>query len=413
MQLRITSLVPVGTFNAFRWPGWLPPALLGAVVGGVEYTLGGEPPGRALADAWTVLATGTLATDALAGVAMSANRRRLLLTSLGAATAAGLYLAPGFGRYGWDWMYLSGILTFLIGIELSEPLGEALNDTLRGLVNDGSLRINNRELRKLRRAIRRRCRRNQKIAGPVIGGALGLSWFLFIITSPSNDVLQVLAHGSVAPVFQSLAGVVAGQRLGRLVAYGTVWQLLPRRSNVLDLMPDHPDGAAGLRPIGRFYFRLSLIVGLPAVYLAVWWLLIPLLPADYGGWRVPYLGLLPIAIGFEVFAFVLPMRGVHQLMQQQSGRWSTQAARIMPQIRSAQNALIAATSGHDDLTNRLKVLMNRYNTLSHAPTWPIDPALRRWFTLNNTALFIPFLSYIGGSPAFWAQVATLIGGLKH
>ncbi|MFK4065882.1 hypothetical protein [Streptomyces sp. NPDC029674] len=391
---------------------WIIPALVGGVVGGVEYVLGGEPPGRVLADAWAVLAIGTLAADSLASAPMSATRRRLLLVSLAVATVLGVSMASGFSRYGWDWLYLSGILTFLIGVELSEPLEGALNDTLRSLADDGTLRMNNRELRILRRAVRRHSRRNQKIAGSVVGGALGLSWFVFVSVTPGG-LAHALTHNAVAPVFQSLGGAVAGQRLGRMVAYGNVWRLLPRRSRILDLMPDHPDGAAGLRAIGRFHFRLSLIVALPAVYLGAWYIFIPLVPGDYEGWRTIYLWLLALAIGFEVLAFLLPMGAVHQRMQRQSERWAAQASRLVPRIRSTQAALVEATSGHEDFNSRIQVLLDRHRALTEAPTWPIDPALRRWFTLNNTALFIPFLSYIGGSSEFWTQIATVIGGLKH
>ncbi len=34
-------------------------------------------------------------------------------------------------------------------------------------------------------------------------------------------------------------------------------------------------------------------------------------------------------------------------------------------------------------------------------------------SLNNLALFIPFLSYLFGNPELWKQVAGVIGGLKH
>jgi hypothetical protein len=394
---------------ARRWPDWTIPALLGAAVAGVEYAIGGLAPGRVLADAWTILATGVIAVNSFRPAVMSGIRRRLLLASLVPAILIASHLSTGASHHGWDWLYLSGILTFLIGVELSEPLGGMLNDTLRGLVDSGILRITNREMRRLRRDLRRIRMRNQNVAGAVVGTALGLSWFVY----GARDLPHIATHNLAGLAIQSLAGVVAGQRLGRMVSYAAVWRLLPRRSTAFDLMASHPDGADGLSPIGRFYFRQSLIAALPAAYLATWWFIIPALPPIYLRWRSPYLGLLAIAIVFEVLAFLLPMRAIHQVMRNQSRLWDWQAARLIPRIRSIQASLVAATSNQDDISKQLGVLVGWHRTLRQAPTWPIDKPLRRWFTLNNLALFVPFLSYLVGNSELWQQIANVVGGLKH
>lgn len=392
-----------------RWPDWMIPALLGVAVAAVEYVAGGQPAGRVLADAWTILATGTIAINSSRPAPMPATRRRFLLASLLPAIVIASAFSTRAGRYGWDWLYLSGILTFLLGVELSEPLGAMLDDTLRGLTDAEILKITSRERRGLRKELLRTTRRNQNVAGVVVGTALGLGWFGYGAT----DLPYIATHNLAGLAIQTLAGVIAGQRLGRMVAYGRVWRQLPRRSTVFDLMPSHPDGAAGLSPVGRFCFRQSLVAGLPAAYLAVWWFLIPVLPPVYLRWRAPYLGFLAIAVAFEVLAFLLPMRAIHQEMRRQSRTWSWQAARLIPRIRSAQASLLAATSNQGDVSTQLNALLDSYRDLRQTPTWPIDRSLRRWFTLSNAALFVPFISYVAGNSALWQQVANVIGGLKH
>ncbi|MFG1878528.1 hypothetical protein ACGFIV_27155 [Sphaerisporangium sp. NPDC049003] len=382
---------------------------MAAVVAVVQSVWGDEAPLRNLADAWSITAVGVIAIDSFRATTMSALRRRLLWASVIVAVLVVAYMSVALHRHPWDWLYVSGVMTFIVSVELSETLGPALNHTMRDLVDSGILRLTNRELRRLRRDLRRVCKRYQVIAGTVVGVALAAAWF----ASSASNFAYIVVHNPAGLAFQSLAGVVAGQRLGRMVAYARVWRLAPRRGSLFDPMLEHPDGATGLGPVGRFYFRQSMVAALPAVYLAMWWFLIPLLPSFLWQWRTPYLGLLAIAVIFEILAFVLPMRVAHRVMRNNSDQWRLQAARLIPRIRVAQTSLTEVGEDHDEVSKQLEALLNRYRLLLAAPTWPVEPSLRRWVTLNNAALFIPFLSYALGDSALWQQIATVVGGLKR
>ena len=66
--------------------------------------------------------------------------------------------------------------------------------------------------------------------------------------------------------------------------------------------------------MGDLFFYQALVIGLAATFLAIWWLIMPFFPA-YMHWRDFYLGLLAIAIVFEMLAFLAPMWSFHTEMQ--------------------------------------------------------------------------------------------------
>ena len=78
--------------------------------------------------------------------------------------------------------------------------------------------------------------------------------------------------------------------------------------------PGHIDKAAGLKPVGDFFFYQALIAGIPAVFLAAWLIVIPLEGPRYEPWRRPYMSLLVLGIAFELFAFFVPMLWFHNEM---------------------------------------------------------------------------------------------------
>jgi len=71
----------------------------------------------------------------------------------------------------------------------------------------------------------------------------------------------------------------------------------------------HVVGAAGLRPLGDFFFRQAMLAGLPAAYVAFW--IVLQLPVEFS------LILLPIFVLIEVAAFVWPMWSFHRVMVRQ------------------------------------------------------------------------------------------------
>lgn len=391
---------------------WAVPALAGAIVAAIEYISGAESIVRSLADFWAIVAAGLVAVGSTRPAELSDAIRRALLFSILPASYLAAHATFGPDLRHWDWLFLSGVLTWLIGVELSEKLDTVLGTMLRSMADSGVIRTSNRELRVIRRKLRRNRRAYQMRFGLTVGAVVLVAWAIY----GAQYFSILITHNPFAIVFETFAGVVAGQRLGRMVAYGSLWRILFNdRKAKLRLMPGHPDGTEGLMGIGRFYFRQSLIAGLPAAYLAVWWFLIPVMPPIYLQWRPIYLGLLALAIGIEVLAFFLPMRSVHRVMVAERARRRVEADKLMPRIATIQKSLIEATDqqSREDLNQQQNLLLDWYGRLRRLPTWPIDLSLRRWFTLSNAALFVPFLSYVFGNSQLWQQVANVLGGLKH
>jgi hypothetical protein len=214
-----------------------------------------------------------------------------------------------------------------------------------------------------------------------------------------------------------MAGAVAGSWLGRMVSYGRLIGKtgLSRNKLVLRVIPGHPDGAGGLKPLGDFYLFQSLTASLPAIFLSVWVLLFslggpsPLWSAD----RVyldPYLVLLAVAILFEVLVFVLPMKSAHDEMNLQKHQlFLPEADRLLSAGAPGQPGSPALPPSQDDAAVQQR-LIERFNELNDAPEWPIDASIRRRFALRNLALLVPFIGYLVGHMQFWQQVADTFKG---
>lgn len=390
------------------WPVWALPVLLGVLVGAIELLRGGVNARVAVVVGWAIVAVGLVAAGTARAVPIGDGWRRFLLLS---GAAGWMVLLVGAGTRRLDWLFISGVAVFIVGVEASEHMGDRFRDAIQALLDRGVLRLSEADTIAYWRRLDDTARRWQTVTCAVVGAAIFIGWLVAF-----RDYLPVLlTRRPAALVFETVAGMVAGQRLGRMFGYGSGWRLLRVTKDNLTLVPGHPDGAAGLNPMGGFYFRQSLVASLPAAYLAVWWFLIPAWPG-YATWRPVYLGLLPCAIAFEVLAFFVPMQRIHRVMAVQRRSFIADADRLTPLIAAAQAAQAEQAStpgGSDEAGKRLTVLLERYKTLRQVPGWPVARSLRRWFGLNNFALVLPFLGYLFGNADFWDKLGKAIGGLQR
>ncbi len=124
----------------------------------------------------------------------------------------------------------------------------------------------------------------------------------------------------------------------------------------------------------------------------------------------PYLVLLAAAILVEVLVFVLPMKSAHDVMtQEKQDLFLPEADRLFPAGAPGQPGSPAPQPSPDDAAAQQR-LIERFNELNDAPTWPIDASIRRRFALRNLALLIPFIGYLVGHMQFWQQVADTFKG---
>jgi len=204
-----------------------------------------------------------------------------------------------------------------------------------------------------------------------------------------------------------------------MAGYGRLGHVLAKRGLELRVVPGHPDGAGGLRPIGAFYLYQSLMASLPAIFLTVW-LLLFWLRGQYWLWRPyrdaylkQYLWLLPLAILAEVLVFVVPMLSVHASMRVQKKAFLARADRLSRALEPIQARLEdTGLEERDAVKRQVAELVERYQTLEKTPTWPMDRSIRRWITLQNLGILLPFAGYlVGYHSRFLDRLADVLKGL--
>jgi hypothetical protein len=315
-----------------------------------------------------------------------------------------------------DILQLSGWLVLLIGLELAGHAPVKLRQALQRLVTREILGPA-KGVEDLTSGLERTGHGWTVASGWCVACAL-------LITSPLTLLAASRSRSwALGPAASDLAvlivaGAVAGGWLGRMTGYGRLLARTLRKQELhLRVIPGHPDGAGGLKPIGDFYLYQSLAASLPAIFLAVWVLFISLGGANrllgaYRPYLDQYLWLLPLAMLFEILVFVLPMSSVHVIMKSQKERtFLADADRLSPAIAAAQAGLDSqADEDSEAARQRLPQLIEHYQELEKVPTWPIDSSIRRRFTWRNLGLLIPFVGYIVGHMPFWQQVSDVLKG---
>ena len=297
------------------------------------------------------------------------------------------YVSHGLEIFQWDVMLISGLIALLFGIHAARNTPHWMSQTLHRLVNRGTLKASPGQLVHFEAQLGRRATVwahciAVAVAGAMLAAHLKAFWGEY----------SVARVGLTA--FEVVASYIAGLHLGRMACYGQSGRLLKRAAMPVTAVPGHLDGAAGLKPVGDFYFRQAMITFIPATYLAVWWLIIPLWPDPdrYENWRQPYLGLLVVAITLQIFAFIVPMHSYHREMKKQKAEYLEEADKLSSRI-----CLVEARLANDDRTGeaadalreQLAEMTRRYWAIERMPTWPVDLKTRRRFSLNNVALLAP------------------------
>jgi hypothetical protein len=284
----------------------------------------------------------------------------------------------------YDTLLISGALTFIIGIRLAFNIPYRAKEAILRLVNRGAIRLDPKALPEFWRKFEIRSEKYAQWGGAIIGAAV-LIGFILAFRLRAQIPLTIL---------EVLGGVVAGQFLGRAVSYGRLGSFLKEERIPIQVQVGHLDKAAGLKPIGDLYFFQAMLVAIPAAFLAVWWLLIPVFPR-YSRWRDPYIGLLAITLIIEFLAFLLPIWSFHMEKQRQKTEKLKEADGLSRSIVDLQSRLVEAQTDQDrsELKDRLSLMIERYSAIEQMPTWPVDAKVQRKFTFSNLGLFLPLASY--------------------
>ncbi|MDN3243077.1 hypothetical protein [Glycomyces tritici] len=369
--------------------------------------------GFMLPQAWSIV---VLAAALVAGRRMSRTAMRWLRWSTLPAMIL-QQLAYMADHQRGDLLVLSAWLVLLIGLELAEDTPARLRYALRRLCRRELLSGDRQAVRRLEREFERSGRRLAIAGAGAVAVALTVTW-------PRFEELQAnwryweFGPAVADQVWVTVTGAVIGAWMGRLIGYGLLGRSLRRLEVTLRMVPVHPDEAAGLKPIGDFYFYHSLLANLPAAFLGAWVLTLSLAqgaPAidRYRPFLGQYLTLLAVATLMGVLAFILPLYSIHRMMRRQKEAvLLAEADGLTPGIEASHRHAAEGGAGDVDAAKqRLETLVERYRQFEATPVWPIDPAIRRRFTVRNLVLLLPFAGYVLGESPVWQDVTDLVRNL--
>jgi hypothetical protein len=299
-------------------------------------------------------------------------------------------LAYGINLLRWDWLLVTGFVTFLLALRSALQLPDRIHEGIRRLSNRRALVGTEAQLADFERLLHRSGRRGALIGGIFCAVVLGaMFWFAFPGTLLTRLVLLVA---------EVAAAVLVGFFVGRAVAYGMLGGLLEKRGLTVEVYPEHLDGAGGLRPVGDYFFFQATLLAVPAAYLAIWWLLFPVV-GRYDNWRMPYVGGLAFLVLCQIGAFLLPLRKFHRIMKKQKQERLVEADKLSHDASTLRDQLRDIDDDEESkrLEERLTRLTQRYQAIDKMSTWPMGVSVRRRFAVNNIVLFIPVAAQILGA----------------
>lgn len=300
-----------------------------------------------------------------------------------------------------DWMQISGAVILIIGIWLSKDISKKLDRTLTRLFNRGVLLTNAEGFASLKDKLASQAEVWVHRGGLFCAISILIAFWVVFRFRQIQFTLMV-----------ALGAYVAGQYLSQMAFYGTLAKILRRESISICVKPGHIDGASGLKPLGDFYFFQAMVASLPALHIASWLIILPILPS-YARWREPYLWLLIVAISFELLSFVLPLWLFHLEMEVQKIRLLKDADGLSQNIANIQDqlVLVQTTQEKEHLNEQLSYLTKRYWDIENMITYPIDTKTLRRFSVSNLALFTPLISKVAGNSEVFQNLEKLAKAL--
>ncbi|MEL6377286.1 MAG: hypothetical protein AAFQ04_08840 [Pseudomonadota bacterium] len=215
-----------------------------------------------------------------------------------------------------DWMMHTGCITFFAAVLLSSKLELQMDYAIETMQANGTLSGNDEQLQKLRNSRRELSRRLAKIGAVVVALAELAVVVLAVIAIPVfvcgwnllptfNDQLLFAVMAGAFTVAASCAGYF----LGNLNGFGAFFRLAKEADCVILLSQSKSDGYAGLKDLSKMLSRQGLASLIPIFWLSGWLIAMSFPAFDpYGIWRIPFAGLLVLAIYYGWNGFFRPRR---------------------------------------------------------------------------------------------------------
>ncbi|MGY2134445.1 hypothetical protein ACW9KT_19610 [Hymenobacter sp. HD11105] len=305
----------------------------------------------------------------------------------------------------WDLLLISGVVVFIVAVHLAFKIPTKFEEMLERLANRRALQISPEELKEL------------KINLQQINKKLALIMGLFFMVS----LLLAFCHRFGFPIpasrvpitlLECAGGFIAGVFFGHMCGYGRLGHFIKIQRITVNIQPGHPDEVGGLKPVGDFYFQQAMVVAMPAVFLAVWLLIMQFGNTQYTNWKTSYAVLLGLNIIVEILVFVIPLLSFHRIMVVEKQKKLVDADILSNEMVLAEHQLAKEEDAHkrEVIKDRLSGMTKEYWGIEKMPTWPLTKGTKKVFERYNFTLLVPLMIDMVGRTSIgkttWWQYAS-------
>jgi hypothetical protein len=295
----------------------------------------------------------------------------VLMTVLLAAPYAKIYESD---PRNWDWLFLSGILVFLVAYPLSLLLPDRVGAALRELQAQGILRPKEAII-----AFEHRLKvlTNQwaRVGGTALAGIIFLAWLAAFRKAPQVQPWQYTIKFTIPGILVEMALAIAvGRFIGRGLCYGTLANKLRVEGITFRPIPSHEDRMAGLSSVGSIYFAHVILIAPIIAFLSVWIVLFRFFD-EYSSWRLPYVGLLVFMAALEVVTVFRPLHAFNRILLE----WKQETLRDM-----SEREIIASEQ-------QQRFMREQRDWIERTPTWVLSRVQRWSLTGVNILVVAPLL----------------------
>lgn len=308
-----------------------------------------------------------------------------------------------------DWTLVSCLLLTIAATWFARELGERFEITFKRMWQRGVLissdtgePISHSKATETVEDIQAKASRSAIVGGITIG----LIVALIVGIGETRKLSQTLSVFHLLWNFLGAAiyvfiGAVAGLIIGRSFVYAMLAQILRHEHIGIKVMPGHPDGAAGLKPVGDLFIRQAFLAMLPALFVGIWYFLILASPSDNEAWtslrenyREPFQIAFFVFITLEILGFLLPMLRFHLEMKRQKTELQESADQLSKRITSLSRQVYETSKSQEEIMaiqSELDCLNKRHDEIELLPTWPVNWATWLKFAIGNLCLAIPVI----------------------
>ena len=186
--------------------------------------------------------------------------------------------------------------------------------------------------------------------------------------------------------------------------------------STVHLLVAHPDGAAGLRPLGDQLLRCLAIGAVPAAYTSVWAILLgstngkdPVLADLRDRWLLTYrLILVPLSAALLYPFAIRPTYATHRVMKRQARDIEVHADQLANRVDSVARGSLQKPDGDqvEKDWKELDAMRKLYSSVAPIPDWPFN---RIGAARYLAALAPPVLSMTGVAEGVVKVVAKALG----